>query len=136
VTVASLLSIEGIGAEYAAKLKASGCGSTDALLRLCGSAKGRKEMSKSYGVSEKLLLEWVNRADLMRVRGVGEEYSDLLEAAGVDSATELGKRNVPNLLKALADANAKRNLVRRLPTESMVTKWVSEAKTLPKVVSH
>ena len=93
-------------------------------------------MAKSYGVSEKLLLEWVNRADLMRVRGVGEEYSDLLEAAGVDSATELGKRNVPNLLKALEEANSKRNLVRRLPTESMVAKWVSEAKGLPKVVSH
>ena len=134
--MASLLSIEGIGAEYAAKLKASGCGSTDALLRLCGSAKGRKEMAKSYGISEKLLLEWVNRADLMRLRGVGEEYSDLLESAGVDSTKELATRNVPNLMKALAEANNKRNLVRRLPPESMVAKWVSEAKTLPKVVSH
>lgn len=134
--MASLMSIEGIGAEFGKKLAAGGCRSTQALLEMAGPAKGRKELAASTGISEKLLLEWVNRADLMRVKGVGEEYSDLLENAGVDSCSELAQRNAANLLAAMTEVNAKKKLVRRLPPEATVQAWIAQAKKLGKVVGH
>lgn len=134
--MASLLTIEGIGPDYAAKLRACGCGSTAKLLEMAGTAKGRRAMAKESGISEKRVLEWVNRADLMRIKGVGEEYADLIEATGVDSALELSKRKPANLMAAMTTTNDSKKLVRRLPTEAQVTGWVTQAKKLPKVVTH
>lgn len=134
--MAKLTTIEGIGPAGATKLAKAKVGSTTTLLARGGTAKGRKELAAASGVSEKVLLEWVNRADLMRVRGVGEEYSDLLEAAGVDSVPELATRKPANLLEAMATVNAKKKLVRQLPTLNKVTAWVAHAKKLPKAVSH
>lgn len=97
---------------------------------------GRKTLSSASGITGALILEWVNHADLMRLKGVGSEYADLLEAAGVDSPAELAHRNPANLTVALEQANEHRKLVRRVPTESMVAGWIDEAKTLEKVVTH
>jgi predicted flap endonuclease-1-like 5' DNA nuclease len=134
--MAKLTAIEGIGTAGAAKLGKAQVGSTTTLLARGATAAGRKELSKASGVSEKVLLEWVNRADLMRIKGVGEEYSDLLEAAGVDSVPELGKRKPANLTMAMAEVNTRKKLVRQLPTEAKVADWVAQAKKLPKVVKH
>jgi predicted RecB family nuclease len=134
--MASIDSIEGIGSRNATKLRKARIRTTEALLKLGGTKTGRRGIAENTGISEKLVLEWVNRADLMRVKGVGSEYSDLLEAAGVDTVKELRTRNPANLLGAMVDANGKKKLVRRLPTESMVTRWVEHAKTLDPAVSH
>jgi predicted flap endonuclease-1-like 5' DNA nuclease len=106
------------------------------LLEHGGTAAGREKLAATAGVSEKLVLEWVNHADLMRIDGVGSEYADLLEAAGVDSVPELATRNATNLAAALEKANAAKDLVRRVPSETVVAKWVAEAKTLPRAVHH
>lgn len=134
--MASLEAIEGIGPANATKLRAGGCRSTGALLKLGGTAKGRKEMAGACGISEKQLLEWVNRADLMRVKGVGTQFSDLLEAAGVDTVKELGTRKPANLAAALAETNAAKKLTRRVPTEVEVADWVGQAQKLAPAVSH
>lgn len=134
--MASIDAIEGIGHKYATTLRKHGVRTTEALLKRGSSRKGRKELAETTGISDKLVLEWVNRADLMRVKGVGEEYSDLLEAAGVDTVKELRRRNAGNLLAAMVDVNAKKRLVRRLPTESMVERWVEAAKGLDTVVTY
>jgi predicted flap endonuclease-1-like 5' DNA nuclease len=134
--MASIDAIEGIGHKYATTLRKSGVRTTEKLLKVAGGKKGRKALSESTGVSEPRLLEWVNRADLMRVNGIGEEYSDLLEAAGVDTVKELRRRNAANLLKMMVEVNAKKKLVRRLPTESIVDRWVESAKRLSPMVTH
>lgn len=128
--------IEGIGPAYAAKLEAAGIKNTDQLLEKAGSGKGREELAEASGVSKALLLEWVNHVDLMRIKGVGSEFSDLLEEAGVDSCPELGHRNAANLTAKMAELNETKKLVRRVPTESEVQGWIDQAKTLPKVVTH
>jgi predicted flap endonuclease-1-like 5' DNA nuclease len=134
--MASIDAIEGIGPRNATKLRKVGVRTTEALLKTAASKKGRKELAATSGIGEKSILEWVNRADLMRVKGVGEEYSDLLEAAGVDTVKELRNRNPKNLLKAMVDVNDKKRLVRRLPTESMVERWVAAAKKLDPMVTY
>lgn len=134
--MASIDAIEGIGHKYATKLRKAKVRTTEALLKTGATRKGRKELAEAAGLSEDQLLEWVNRADLMRVRGVGEEYSDLLEAAGVDTVKELRRRNAANLLAAMVDVNAKKRLVRRLPTASMVERWIAHAKELDPVVTY
>jgi predicted flap endonuclease-1-like 5' DNA nuclease len=134
--MAKLTAIEGIGATGAAKLAKAKVGSTTALLARGATPAGRKDLSKASGVTEKRLLEWVNRADLMRITGVGEEYSDLLEASGVDTVPELAKRKPANLVATIAEVNRKKRLVRQLPTAARVAAWVAQAKTLPKVVKH
>lgn len=134
--MASIDAIEGIGPRNATKLRKAGVRTTEALLKTAASKKGRKELAAASGIGEKPILEWVNRADLMRVKGVGEEYSDLLEAAGVDTVKELRNRNPRNLLKAMVDVNDKKRLVRRLPTESMVERWVAAAKKLDPMVTY
>ncbi|NNF63620.1 MAG: DUF4332 domain-containing protein [Acidimicrobiia bacterium] len=134
--MASIDAIEGIGVRNATRLRKAGIRTTEALLKKGGAKKGRKGLAAATGIGEKTILEWVNRADLMRVKGVGEEYSDLLECAGVDTVKELRNRNPKNLLKAMIDVNTKKRLVRRLPTESMVERWVAHAKTLDPVVSY
>jgi predicted flap endonuclease-1-like 5' DNA nuclease len=129
--------IEGIGATYAAKLAAAGVVTTDELLQWGANAAGRKSLEDTTGISGKLILEWVNHVDLMRIKGVGSEYSDLLEAAGVDSPAELAQRNAANLAITLQEVVAARpGIVRRVPSESEVAGWIDDAKGLDKVVEH
>ena len=128
--MASIYTIEGIGNKHATTLRNSGVGTTQRLLAYGAERTGRKLLAKRTRISERLLLEWVNRADLMRVKGVGEEYSDLLEAAGVDTVKELRRRNAKNLLASMVEVNAKKKLVRRLPSESMVRRWIEHARSL------
>jgi predicted RecB family nuclease len=132
--MASIDTIEGIGHRQATKLRKARVRTTEALLKVCATKRGRRDLAEIIGVSEKLMLEWVNRADLMRVKGVGEEYSDLLEAAGVDTVKELRRRNAANLLHTMVEVNKRKRLVRRLPTEAMVARWVESAKALDPIV--
>jgi predicted flap endonuclease-1-like 5' DNA nuclease len=134
--MATIETIEGIGPTYGKKLRSAGVRSTGALLKRGSTPKGRAELAAATGFSSHQILEWANRADLMRVRGVGEEYSDLLEAAGVDTVKELRNRNAKNLTEAMANTNAKKKLVRRIPSQSMVERWVAHAKTLPPTMTY
>ena len=128
--------IEGIGDVYAAKLSESGITSVEALLAAAGPADGRKALAEKTGISPALILEWVNHADLFRIKGIGEEYSDLLEEAGVDTVVELAQRNPHNLHAKLAEVNRAKQLVRQLPSQAQVSDWVAQAKTLPRAVSY
>lgn len=112
----ALSKIEGIGKIYAKKLKDAGVRSIEALLETGATAKGRKDLAEKTGIGDTLILNWVNRADLFRVLRVGEQYSDLLEEAGVDTVVELAKRKPENLLAKTTEVNTKKNLVNRLPT--------------------
>jgi predicted flap endonuclease-1-like 5' DNA nuclease len=134
--MASIDAIEGIGHKYATKLRKARIRTTDALLKRGADRAGRKQLVAETGFTTHQILEWVNRADLFRVKGIGEEYSDLLEASGVDTVKELRTRNVANLTAKMVEVNSKKRLVRRLPTESMVARWVAEAKKLNPVVKY
>jgi predicted flap endonuclease-1-like 5' DNA nuclease len=134
--MANLIEIEGIGPAYAEKLEAAGLKTTEALLKAGAAKKGREDLAASTGISEALILRWVNRADLFRIKGIGEEYSDLLEAAGIDTVLELAQRNPDNLQPKLVEVNEENKLVRRVPTLSEVSGWVEQAKTLPRVISY
>ena len=134
--MAKLTDIEGIGPAIAEKLSSAGITSVDGLLKACGSAKGRKEVAAKTGLDEKDLLEWTNHADLFRIKGIGSEYADLLEASGVDTCPELAKRKADNLTKKMEEINAEKKLVRRTPPESVVEDWINQAKKLPKIVTH
>ena len=134
--MASLTKIEGIGAKTAQKLQKCGLKSTAALLKHCATKKGRKAVAEDSGLSETVLLGCVNKADLFRIKGVGEEYSDLLEASGVDTVPELAQRKAENLHQKMAEVNGKKKLVRQLPTASQVASWVQQAKKLPRVITY
>lgn len=134
--MALLESIEGIGKSYKAKLKEAGFNTTDQLLEKGASPSGRKAIAADTGVSEKMILRWVNMADLFRIKGVGEEYSDLLEAAGVDTIPELAQRNAGNLHAKMEEVNAAKKLVRRVPSLNEVTDWISQAKKLPRILTY
>ena len=134
--MAKITDIEGVGPAIAEKLSSVGITSVDGLLKACGSAKGRKEVAAKTGLDEKDLLEWTNHADLFRIKGIGSEYADLLEAAGVDTCPELAKRKADNLTKKMEEINAEKKLVRRTPPESVVEDWINQAKKLPKIVTH
>lgn len=131
-----LLEIEGIGPVYAAKLEGAGIASLEALLEGCATPKGREELAAKADVSPRLLLEWANHADLFRIKGVAEEYSDLLEAAGVDTVPELAQRNPENLYAKMREVNAEKKLVRKLPSLDQVADWVAQAKALPRVLTY
>ncbi len=132
----SLIAIEGIGEVYAKKLAQAGIRSTEALLARAATRKDRKALAQETGISEEKILEWVNRADLFRVPGIGEEYSDLLENAGVDTVAELSRRNAENLHEAMVKVNAEKNLVNRMPSVKMVQAWIQAAKSLPRLVEY
>ncbi len=138
----SIETIEGIGPANGTKLRSIGIRSCEALLKQCGAKKDRKALAAETGIAETSILEWVNRADLMRVRGVGKEYSDLLEAAGVDTVKELRRRKPANLVAAMVDVNAaaikktRRSIVRRTPSLSEVERWVAHAGDLDPAVSY
>jgi predicted flap endonuclease-1-like 5' DNA nuclease len=131
-----IATIEGIGPKYAEKLKAAGIRTTATLLARAKDPKGRKEVAAAAGIDDALILKWANMADLMRIKGVGEEYSELLEAAGVDSIPELAQRVPANLATKLAEVNEQKKLVRKVPTEVQVGDWVDQAKSLPRMVHH
>ncbi len=128
--------IEGLSHRQATKLRKARVRTTEALLKTGATRRGRRELAAASDLPERSILGWVNRADLMRVQGVGEEYSDLLEAAGVDTIKELRRRNPRNLLGRMIEVNKKKRLVRRLPTEAMVERWVDHAKSLDPIVKY
>ena len=129
--------VEGIGATQAGKLAEAGVTTAEELLQWGANAAGRKSLEDTTGISGKVILEWVNHVDLMRIKGVGSEYSDLLEAAGVDSPSELTQRNAANLATTFQEIVAARpGLVRRVPSEAEVAAWIDDAKGLDKVVEH
>jgi predicted flap endonuclease-1-like 5' DNA nuclease len=134
--MAKLEMIEGIGPAFAVKLRKAGIRSTNDLLKKGATAAGRKQISGASGISGKLILEWTNHSDLFRIKGVGEEYADLLEEAGVDTVVELGKRAPEKLLETMMRANEKKKLVRQLPALSRVKNWVQQAKKLPRVIKY
>lgn len=134
--MAKLTKVEGIGAVYAQKLAEAGISTTDAFLEQGASPQGRKEIAEKTGISAKLILEWLNHVDLFRVQGVGEEYADLLEAAGVDTVPELAQRNAANLYEKLAQVNNEKSLVRQMPGKNQVASWVAHAKDLPRKITY
>lgn len=132
----SIEEIEGIGKVYGEKLRAAGVKDTAALLAACGGPKERAALAAATGIPEALVLKFANRADLMRVKGVGEEYADLLEAAGVDTVPELAQRKAANLHAAMEQANAAKKLVRQTPSLKAVEGWIAAAKDLPRALHY
>ncbi len=128
--------IERFEPEVASRLKSMGIRTTTRLLEAARNPKGRRSLAEQTGFDEKKILCWANMADRMRVKGVGEEYAELLHAAGVDTVKDLKYRNPANLAKAMAAANAKRKLVRLLPSEKAVQRWIDHAKKLPPKITY
>ncbi len=128
--------IEGIGPVYGAKLAAAGLKNTKDFLQQCSDRKGRKKVCDETGISDALILKWTNLADLMRISGIGPEFSELLEAGGVDTVKELRNRNAENLVEKLREVNAAKKLTRALPALSMVKSWIEQAKQLTPMVTH
>lgn len=134
--MASIASIEGIGPVYSEKLAEAGIKTTEKLLKEGAAKKGRAQIAKDTGIDEKKILRWINMADLFRIKGVGEEYSDLLEAAGVDTVKELRNRNAENLTAKMEEVNAEKKLVRQLPNLEKVQNWVAQAKEMEPMVTY
>ena len=134
--MAKIIDVEGIGPKYAEKLQKVGLKTTDALLKAGATPKGRKELSEKTGIGDELILKWVNHVDLYRIKGVGSEYSELLEAAGVDTIPELAQRKASNLTQMMVEVNLEKKLVRKLPVESQVADWIAQAKKLPRVLTY
>jgi predicted flap endonuclease-1-like 5' DNA nuclease len=132
----AIIKIEGIGEKYAAALQGIGIATVEGLLAAGAHPKGRQEIAEKSGISERLVLEWVNHADLYRIKGVAEEYSDLLEASGVDTVVELAQRNAEHLYQKLVATNTEKKLVRKLPTQDQVANWIEQAKKLPRVLTY
>ena len=131
-----LIEIEGIGEVYAGKLAEHGLKTTDDLLAAADTPAKRKKLAETLGINEKLILKWANKADLFRIKGIASEFSDLLEEAGVDTVLELSKRVPEHLHAKMAEVNAAKKLVRRLPTLREVQSWVEQAKTLPRILQY
>ena len=134
--MAKLTDIEGVGKVYSQKLKTAGISTTNALLKKGATPQGRQAIADKSGISGKLILRWVNHADLFRLEGVAGEYAELLEAAGVDSVPELAQRNAENLCQKLVEVNEAKKLVRVVPVQTQVEQWVEQAKNLPRVVTY
>ena len=134
--MSKLSTIEGIGEAYEVKLKAVGVNSVEELLKACATKKARTDLAEKSGLSEKLILKWANHADLFRIKGIGGEYAELLEAAGVDTVPELAKRKAANLFKTMVEVNEAKALVRKLPTEGQVADWIQQAAALPRVLQY
>ena len=134
--IKKLVDVEGIGPANAAKLEKAGVATPEDLLSKGGTRAGRGRLAEATGLSASELLKWVNRVDLSRVKGISTQYSDLLEAAGVDTTKELARRNADKLAAHLASVNASKKLVRQVPVASEVARWIAEAKTLPARVEY
>jgi len=128
--------VEGIGDVQAQKLIDAGVRTAEALLEKGRTPQGRRELAEKTGVGDERILDWVNRVDLFRVKGIGEEYSDLLEVAGVDTVPELAQRNPDNLYQTMGEINAEKKLVRQLPGQGQVRQWVEQAKKLPRAIEY
>jgi len=128
--------IEGIGDKYSAKLAEAGIENTDDLLEKCGAKKGRVATAEATGISEKLILTWANMADLMRIKGVGRQYAELMHAAGVDTIKELRHRNAENLATKIEEVNAEKNLAKATPAAKMVQGWIDSAKEMEPAITH
>ncbi|MBR4802119.1 MAG: DUF4332 domain-containing protein [Bacteroidales bacterium] len=131
-----IIDIEGVGDVYAKKLTEAGINKVSELLEKCAAPKGRKELAKATEIPEKLILRWTNHADLFRIKGIGPQFSELLEAAGVDTVKELRNRKAENLHKALEETNAKKKLTRVVPPLKTVEKMIAEAKALPPKMTY
>jgi predicted flap endonuclease-1-like 5' DNA nuclease len=131
-----IIEVEGIGPTYAEKLNSNNIFTTSDLLESGATPRGRKELADKTGISPNLILEWVNRCDLFRIKGVGEEYSDLLEEAGVDTVVELSRRNAANLHAKILEVNEAKKLVRRPPSLVSVERWIKESKDLPRIIEY
>lgn len=126
--------IEGIGPAYREKLGSAGIENTDDLLELCCTPGGRKAIAEKTGLSEKHILDWTNMADLMRVSGIGRQFAELLEGAGVDTIKELRNRNAENLAAKMEEINSQKKLAKASPSASVVQGWIDQAKkTDPKI---
>jgi predicted flap endonuclease-1-like 5' DNA nuclease len=136
ITSYSITDLAGIGPEAAEKLRTVGIRTTARLLEQAKNAKGRKQLAERLGIDEKRILSWANLADRMRIKGVGEDYAALLQAAGVDTVKELKYRNPANLARKMAEANAKRKLVRVLPSDRAVVRWIEQAKRLQLKITY
>jgi nucleotidyltransferase/DNA polymerase involved in DNA repair len=128
--------IEGVGDVYAKKFAAVNIKTVNALLKKGATKKGRQEIAQATGLDESTILKWVNFADLFRVKGIGSEYSELLEKAGVDTVKELRNRNAENLHAKIVEINEKHKLVRQIPSLGMVKSWIDTAKKLDPVVTY
>jgi predicted flap endonuclease-1-like 5' DNA nuclease len=128
--------VEGIGPAFAQKLSVVKIQTTEDLLRVCSDAKGRKEVAAKTGVSEGQLLKWSNLADLMRVSGIGPQFSELLEAAGVDTIKELRTRNAENLAEKMKEVNTTKNLTNAVPTATVISTWIEKAKGMEPKITH
>lgn len=128
--------VEGIGPAYGEKLRAAGISNTDQLLVAGKTKKGRVELAEKTGIGESLILKWVNMVDLYRVKGIGSEFSELLEASGVDTVKELKHRVPANLTQKMIEVNTRKKLTRRVPTQAVVAEWIEQAKTLPAAVEY
>jgi predicted flap endonuclease-1-like 5' DNA nuclease len=131
-----LTKIEGIGEAYAQKLKDIEIFTIEQLLDKGCSPAGRKAIAEATGISERLILEWVNHSDLFRIKGIGEEYADLLEAAGVDTIPELAQRNAANLYNKIIETQSLKKLVRKLPVQSQIENWIEQARLLPRIITY
>ena len=134
--MASITAIESMSHRDATKLRKAGVRTTGALLKSAGTRTGRRRLAKATGLDERDILAWANRADMMRIKGIGSEYADLLNAAGVDTIRELRRRNPERLLEALTETNLRRRVIRRLPTAGMVGDWIDAAKEIEPLVTH
>ena len=128
--------IEGIGPANKEKLASVDIKSTDDFLKLCCDKKGREAIAEKTGIGEGHLLNWANMADLMRISGIGRQYSELLEAAGVDTVKELKHRRADNLAAKMAEVNAEKNLAKSTPAESVVSEWIAQAKEMEPTITH
>ncbi|PVZ14130.1 DUF4332 domain-containing protein [Porphyromonas loveana] len=131
-----VIEVEGIGPVLAGKLNEAGIMSTDQLLKACKTKADRKALAAKSGIEESKILKFANMVDLFRIKGVGSEYAELLEAAGVDTVKELATRKADNLTEKMAEVNAVKKLVRRLPVLKMVEDWVKQAKDLPRMLEY
>lgn len=134
--MAKVEEIEGVGPSYAEKLSKAKITTVEKLLKLCCDKKGRKAVSEQSGIDETYLLKWANMADLFRIKGVGSEYSELLEASGVDTVKELRNRNGENLHAKMKEVNAEKKLTRQIPSLNQVESFVTQAKSLDPVITH
>mgnify|MGYP001812058837 CR=1 FL=1 len=128
--------IEGIGPSFADKLAAANISDTDHLLDHCATKNGRKAIAEKTGIGESQLLKWSNMADLMRISGVGKQFAELLEAAGVDTVKELRTRNAANLADAMKKINDEKKLTKGAASGDTVEAWITQAKSMDPKISH
>jgi predicted flap endonuclease-1-like 5' DNA nuclease len=134
--MSDIIDVEGIGEVFASKLRDVGIATDTDLLERGATRSGRDQIVKASGISAKRILRWVNHVDLFRIKGVQKQYAELLEAAGVDTVPELAQRDPANLYPALTKVNEEKKLVRKLPTQDQVAEWISQAKSLPRMVTY